>query len=537
MESDRTAGSDRVDRISSGNVVGQTAEAGAVTGEDHQRSESPGTAASPAASSPTLCDLFARTLARRPDALALSDPPNKARVTGQPPLKLTYAQADRAIASLTTQLMNAGLPPGSVVAMQMANTIEYPLVLLAAWRAGLTVALLPQLWRRAELADALGRVSARAIICASRIEIVDHAELAMSAAADTFSIRQVFGIGGNLPDGMTPLDLHASNLTGSTPPQPPSVDARKAAIVSFDVMPESLLAVPRSHVNLIAGGLGITMESALPQGARILSCAIPSSFAGLVTSIVAWLLTGGSLSLHHPFDLQTLEKQIRDDGCNALIVPAHLALRLSGTGAIDARPALRHVIGLWRTPECAGSSNDWLGRQAAFTDVYLFGEAGLFAAQRLENGSAAPIAESLYKAARSPVEIHLTPHGTLALRGAMTVPAAYRAPRADDDLNPAANYVDTGYAARRDKISGAIYITAPPAGLMTVGGYRYRTQDLERWAARLAPGATLTALPDQLNGHRLAGRAEDNARAREALAELGLGPLMTEAFRERGPAR
>jgi hypothetical protein len=44
----------------------------------------------------------------------------------------------------------------------------------------------------------------------------------------------------------------------------------------------------------------------------------------------------------------------------------------------------------------------------------------------------------------------------------------------------------------------------------------------------------LTALPDRLSGHRLAGRANDNARARAALTELGLNPLMSEAFRDRG---
>jgi len=43
----------------------------------------------------------------------------------------------------------------------------------------------------------------------------------------------------------------------------------------------------------------------------------------------------------------------------------------------------------------------------------------------------------------------------------------------------------------------------------------------------------LTALPDQLNGFRLAGRAGDNSRAREALGELGLNPLMVDAFRDR----
>ena len=81
--------------------------------------------------------------------------------------------------------------------------------------------------------------------------------------------------------------------------------------------------------------------------------------------------------------------------------------------------------------------------------------------------------------------------------------------------------------------TGAINITAPPSGIMTVGGYRFLAQDLQEWSKRLGQGALLTALPDRLSGHRLAGRAQDNARAREALTELGLNPLMVEAFRDR----
>jgi len=50
---------------------------------------------------------------------------------------------------------------------------------------------------------------------------------------------------------------------------------------------------------------------------------------------------------------------------------------------------------------------------------------------------------------------------------------------------------------------------------------------------RFATFFLLTALPDRLSGHRLAGRAQDNARARAALNELGLNPLMVEAFRDR----
>jgi len=79
-------------------------------------------------------------------------------------------------------------------------------------------------------------------------------------------------------------------------------------------------------------------------------------------------------------------------------------------------------------------------------------------------------------------------------------------------------------------IAAAILIVA------AVGGYRFLAQDLQEWGKRLGQGALLTALPDRLSGHRLAGRSQDNARARDALSELGLNPLMVEAFRDRSGA-
>jgi hypothetical protein len=137
-------------------------------------------------------------------------------------------------------------------------------------------------------------------------------------------------------------------------------------------------------------------------------------------------------------------------------------------------------------------------------------------------------------------EVMLTPKGTLGLRGPMVPIAAYAPPRPQDETltaEPPRDYVDTAYAARIDRQSGAICITSPPSGIMAVGGYRFLSNDLQEWARRLGQGALLTALPDRLAGHRLAGRAQDNARAREALGELGLNPLIVESFRDRsGPA-
>jgi AMP-binding enzyme len=489
---------------------------------------------------PTLDGLFRRVLARQPDALALVDPLNKQRVTGQPPKRLTFAQADRAITALSAHFIEAGLPNNSVIAVQLPNTVEFMLTVLAAHRAGLVVALLPLLWRQAEVTVALNRTGARAIVTAARIDGVVHADLAMNAAAEAFSIRHVCGFGDDLPEGMASLD-HA--MAGrSTSSRAVTQDGRRAAIISFDVTAEGFRAVPRTHLNLIAGGLALSLESDLPQGANLMSAFAPSSFAGLTASLVAWLLTGGTLALHHPFDGDVLAQQIDEGSCDVLIAPAQLALRLAEAEMASRLPGLRHVVGLWRAPEQVAAGPAWTGQQAALTDVYLFGEAGLFCARRGSDGLPVPILPGPHGAPREVKgssiagEVFLTTRGTLALRGPMVAVAAYApAPPSNEQLMapPPRDFVDTDYAARLDRSAGAICITAPPSGIMAVGGYRFLSQDLQEWARRLGQGALLTALPDRLSGHRLAGRAQDNARAREALTELGLNPLMVEAFRDR----
>lgn len=493
--------------------------------------------------SPTLDTLFQRTLTRQPHASALLDPINKARVTGHEPRRMTYAEADTAIEALSAHFVEAGLPANSVIAIQLPNTVEFVLTVLAAHRAGLVVAVLPLLWRHAELTAALNRTAARAIVTMSKVDGVSYADLAMHAAAEAFSIRYVCGFGGDLPEGMASLDDVLARPAGTT--RAVIQDGRKAAMISFDVTAEGFRPVPRPHFSLIAGGLAMSLEADIKQGATVMAAFTPMSFAGLASSLAVWLLCGGTLALHHPFENDVLEQQINAHECEVLIAPAQLALRLGDSDLAARMPSLRNVVGLWRAPEQVATSEAWTAPHAPLTDVYLFGEAGLFGARRGEDGMPVPVMPGPHGAPREQSgssiagEILLTPKGTLGLRGAMVPIAAYAPPQPVGDTliaQPPRDYVDTGYAARLDRPSGAICITAPPSGIMAVGGYRFLSNDLQEWARRLGQGALLTALPDRLSGHRLAGRAQDNARAREALSELGLNPLMVEAFRDRsGP--
>src|SRR5215469_11640152 len=221
-----------------------------------------------------------------------------------------------------------------------------------------------------------------------RIDGISHADLAMNAAAEAFSIRHVFGFGSDLPEGMASLDqaIERPSSTARAVIQ----DGRKAAIISFDVIGDGFRAVPRTHLSLIAGGLALSLESDVEQGATIMSAFAPSSFAGLASSLVVWLLSGGTRALHHPFDGDVLEQQLDELGCDTLVAPAPLALRLDELDLSSRLPSLRNVLGLWRAPEQVASSPHWTAQRAALTDAYLFGEAGLFGARRTaEDGAPA----------------------------------------------------------------------------------------------------------------------------------------------------
>lgn len=472
---------------------------------------------------PTLDGLFQRSLEQHPDALALIDPPNKAKITGTTPLRLTYREADTAIDAIAAHFSDARLPVGSVIAVQLPNTAEFILTMLAAARVGLAVAVIPQLWRQADLSVALNRVGARAIVTCGTIDGVDHAELAMNAAVEAFSVRHVCGFGEQLPDGMISLDDIIANPPVTAPRS--FSDAQQPIAITFDLTSHGLRTVPRTHVQMIAGGLSIFLESKVPAGATVAAAVAPSSFATLAASLVTWLLTGGALALHHPFSASVLERQITFERCDALIVPAPLAFRLAESRMLERAPHVGHVIGLWRAPEQASSAPDWTVPTATLTDVHLFGEVGLVSSQRGGDGAHCPLAPQAADDAANG-EAFLTPQGTLAMRGAMVPVAAYA-------TDPEQDHVDTGYGAKKHPDTGGLVITSPPAGLLGVGGYRFRTQDIQDWARRLPPGTTLAALPDQLQGHRLAGRATDSARTRDALLGLGVNALIVDAFRDR----
>ena len=451
----------------------------------------------------TLDDLFRRAAVRNPDAVALADPDDRAHFTDGEARPLTYAQADRIVWNVAARLRSLGLTTDSVVGLQLPNTAEAALTLLGILRAGMIPALLPMLWRETEIIAALSGVSAKAIVTASRIGATDHCAVAGRVAAGLFSIRHVCAFGTVASDGIVPLDdvFDAGTTMEPAPPRDGN-PAMHVAVITFEPTPRGLLPVPRSHAQLIAAGEAIVTAGNLPQDAALLSATPPSSFAGLAVTLMPWLLTGGRLALHQPFEPRLF--RYRTEACDAVIVPGPLAQAFA-----DIQPDTL-LVALWRAPE--RRTDDVLARPVL--DITAFGEFGAHVALR-------PTGEPVVQLGATP-ETQRSPKGTLLLRGAMVAGAGL------EDA-PSDGFVDTGYPCRIDAESGALIITGPQAGMIGLGGYRIARAEIDAFAAALSVDSPIAALPDALLGQRLRGRAGDAAAVRRAARGANL--LSAGAFR------
>lgn len=489
----------------------------------------------------TLEDLFRRAGVRRPDALALIDPPNRESFADGAPRRLTYADADRAISALAARLRRLGLQTDTVVGLQLANTVESVIALLGVLRAGMIAAPLPLLWRRREMVEALCHIGAKAIVTSSRLNNEAPANLAMAAAAEVFPIRHVCAFGRNLPDGVVALDdifaQRAEDFVQA--PVRSGNAAAHVAVVTFDLGAEGLVAVARNHVETIAGGLGPYLECGAALDGQILS-AIPSgSFAGIALNVVPWLLGGGTLSLHHAFDPDIFAAQCRERTGGTIVLPGPALAALAEAGHLG--DTAQTIVALWRAPERMAAAASWQGK-ATLVDIASFGEAGLIAARRAMDGTASPIPYGIVSAphgapgAVTVAETVRTAAGTLGLRGPMVpsqaFPPAVESPWAVD----AAGFADTGFGCRLDRDSNTLTVSGGPGSITAIGGYRFRQHQVDADVADADAAATIVALPDALLGTRLAGHAQEPAQIRTELQARGLNPLISAAFLARKPA-
>ena len=104
----------------------------------------------------------------------------------------------------------------------------------------------------------------------------------------------------------------------------------------------------RNHIELISGGLAIVLEGGIAADARLLSTVPVGSFAGLALTLMPWLLSGGTLHLHHGFEPLTFGVQRDATDFDAMMLPAAAVPTMAAAGLLGGESCT--LIALWRAP-------------------------------------------------------------------------------------------------------------------------------------------------------------------------------------------
>ncbi|MGX8271816.1 class I adenylate-forming enzyme family protein [Brevundimonas diminuta] len=276
----------------------------------------------------TLDDLFRRHLAAMPDAESVVDPINREAIMGGAPARLTWAQVEDRVARYVAVLHATGVGRDDVVAVQLPNVIELGLIYLACIRLGAIVTPAPVQYREHELAYILRKTDAKAVVTAARIGKHAHAEMMLAVQTGAAALNIVLVVGGHAPDGSIDLDARAAGLDEA------EIEAGRAAASAANICADDIVTicwtsgteaepkgVPRSHNEWIIMGAGVTDAADLKPGAVLLNPFPMVNMAGISTSFVSWLLLGGVLVQHQPFDLQIFLQQVRDEKIDYTVAP------------------------------------------------------------------------------------------------------------------------------------------------------------------------------------------------------------------------
>lgn len=254
--------------------------------------------------------------------------------------------------------------------------------------------------------------------------------------------------------------------------------AAHVAAITFYPDANGFAPIARSHVELVARGMEIFLETGATSDTPILSTIPIGSFAGIGLTVVPWLLSGGALHLHHSFDPESFGAQCRAVADGTVILPTAAVAAIAESGSL--KDSTQTVVALWRTPERFAAAKSWEGR-SSLVDVTSFGETDRRSSWRRRPASANPDRSRRFDLS-SPgapvvIETSVMPAGTLALRGRM-VPTHALQPHAGRPLPDHTGYVDTGFACNRGRNAKTLIVTALLC--LRVATLRVRTRDRAR---------------------------------------------------------
>lgn len=279
----------------------------------------------------TLLDYFKRHVEKYNQTNAVVDPPNKQELVGLVPEKLTYAELDRIVDTVATNLIAAGVKKDDVVIVQLPNIWELAMAYLAIARAGGIISPLPMQWRSHELEYLANLTKANMYISTDSFKNFNYLKMAEDSRQRLPNLRHVISL------------REFREMTVGQPDQPKLEQVKPSPNDVFTICWTSGTEAepkgcPMTHNNWIALGTKLAGVARIMEGSIQLCNAPLVNMAAIGVVFNTWLLKGGTIVLHHPFEWDLAYQQIVDEHINmALLVPAvlHMILRHPKVDELD----------------------------------------------------------------------------------------------------------------------------------------------------------------------------------------------------------
>lgn len=259
--------------------------------------------------------LIDKRAAETPDRVFLVDP-----ATGR---SYGYADLRDAAATVAAKIESCGVAPGEVVAYAMGNSARSAFTILGILYGGF-------------IAAAVNLVAGRETI-AFKLEH-SEARLVLATAMCAPSIAEALA-GRSSPPSVVEVDASFFEPSGAGAP-PPTVEPGADGLLMYT---SGTTGRPRgvvlTHANLIAGGANTVEAHGLTESDRAL-CVLPLyHINGLCVTVMAPLVSGGSVVIPERFSVSTFWSKIRDRGCTWFsVVPTQISYLLHNAEEETERP-------------------------------------------------------------------------------------------------------------------------------------------------------------------------------------------------------
>ena len=291
----------------------------------------------------SLIEVFDEVAGQTPDKIAIVGPDGG---------RMTYAEVAAKVERIAGNLTAAGVQARNVISVQLPNWPEFVLVHLAATRLGaVTNPLLPN-YRSKELSYILKFASSKVAVIPATFRGFDYPGMYAELKKELPDLRQIYVIGSDVPDGMTPftglLEEPQARIRTAPAGQP---DYNEMTLLAFTSGTESTpKGVMHSHNTLMYGTatmarlLGLTSEDVVWTASPL------GHGTAFEWGMRQALVIGGTLALQDIWNVETALKIIARERCTFTLAATPFAAMLLESPTVD-----HHDLSSFRIFACAGA--------------------------------------------------------------------------------------------------------------------------------------------------------------------------------------